>query len=299
MAIIQKRVLTAVTQSQDNNLDPAKMDALAFTLLQVSDLYNEYACPLNLFDICLLLLATCKHNVAQPIVTLWKSVICEEILPCRTGSASVVAFLMELKQGSMLEEEKIALGEGGNDAMKNFDSGEWMPRLKNRVATLGKELFGHGADYTFPLDLIVKELEGLRQTYISIHEEDHVSQPWPAQTVLDVGVPFHILFDTYNSFQTIGNVGMGGVDVATRLQWLSNMSEFLEMWVEAALLSHSSSSQGNSASSQLTQVISTGLLQNIGVYKSALGALAEGSVTSTAVVEERFTSIEEIIRRDF
>jgi hypothetical protein len=33
--------------------------------------------------------------------------------------------------------------------------------LRNRVTSLGKELFGKGADYTFPMDLIVRELEGM------------------------------------------------------------------------------------------------------------------------------------------
>ncbi len=66
-----------------------------------------------------------------------------------------------LKQGSMIKEEVIAFGEqeaGGS--IQKFENGEWIPRLRNRVTSLGQELFGKGADYTFPLDLIVRELEG-------------------------------------------------------------------------------------------------------------------------------------------
>jgi len=303
VATIQKRVLMAATQSE-NNLDSAKMDTLTFTLVTVSDLYNDYACPLNLFDICLLIMGTCQHNASDIITTLWKSVICEEILPCRTSAAPVMDFLGRLKQGSLLAEETIVYGDGAGDTVQNFDSGEWIPRLRNRIATLGKELYGKGSDYTFPLDLLVKQLEGLRQMYNSTRGEDHVSQPWPVQTVLDAGVPFYTLFDSYHSFHIVENQSNGGVD-NQRLLWLSNMCEFLELWVAAALSSHESSpmigtnSHGNSASSQLTQAINTGLLQSVGAYRSSLEALTGENVTSKAYLEERFAKIQETIRRDF
>ncbi|KAL7539306.1 hypothetical protein ACHAXR_009165, partial [Thalassiosira sp. AJA248-18] len=158
VATIQKRVLTTITQSQDTNIGSEKMDALTSTLVTVSAIYNEYACPLNLFDVCLLILETCHHKEVDSIHTLWKSIICEEIIPCSTHSQFVLEFLTRLKQGSLLEEETIVFG--GGEEMKKFENGEWIPRLKNRVAALGRELYGKGADYTFPLDAIVRELEG-------------------------------------------------------------------------------------------------------------------------------------------
>ena len=161
VATIQKRVLTTISQSQDVNLEEAKMDALIFTLLDVSSIYNEYAAPLNLFDVVLLILETCRQRETATIATLWKSIICEEVLPCSTSFSSVVDFLTILKQGSLLEEETIVLGTDGGGTIQEFENGEWIPRLRNRVASLGKELFGKGADYTFPLDLIVRELEGM------------------------------------------------------------------------------------------------------------------------------------------
>lgn len=53
VAAIQKRVLTTVAGSEDADLEPTKMESLAFGFVTVSDLYNEYACPLSLFDVCL------------------------------------------------------------------------------------------------------------------------------------------------------------------------------------------------------------------------------------------------------
>ena len=244
VATIQKLILTTIIQSQDVNLEQSKMVALSYTLMNVSELYNEFACPLNLFNVCLLILETCRHNDNESISTLWKSIICEEILPCQTNSEAVVDFLTRLKQGSMLEEETIMYGvASSNDAVQQFENGEWIIRLRNRVASLGKELYGKGADYTFPLDLIVTQLEGeimavwrlglfhslarslslclidlrvgLRQTYDQFRGEDHTSFPWPAQTVLEVGVPFYLLLGSYDTLLH-DTTSIGGIDNTMR-----------------------------------------------------------------------------------
>lgn len=161
VATLQRRVLTTVEQSENLNLESAKKEALSFTLVNVSDIYNDYASPLNLFDVCLLILETCQHNQPDTINTLWKSILCEELLPCETNSESVLDFLRSLKAGSVLENETIAYGDGNNGGnLQQFENGEWIPRLRNRITELGKEIYGKGADYTFPVDLILNELEG-------------------------------------------------------------------------------------------------------------------------------------------
>lgn len=275
-----------------------KLDELQYTLVNVSELYNNFACDLNLFDVCLLILETCRQNEAGSINRLWKSIICEEVIPCQTSSQSVIDFLTMLKQGSVLEEEVIVFGEneaGGNN--QKFENGEWIPSLRNRITALGKELFGNGADYTFPLDLIVRELEGLRQAFNKTQEVD-TAQPWPAQTVLDVGVPYNMLLESYDSlYMSENNAAAVDIDVATRLQWLASISEVLELWVTAAVSSYGSyqNGDGNSPSSQLTQAVNTGLMQRIYMYKSALEGLAEGNSTAT-LADERFAKVVEMIR---
>ena len=62
VATIKKRILTTISHSQDVNLPDSEMDALKFTLLDVTKMYNDYACALNLFDVCLLLLGTCHER---------------------------------------------------------------------------------------------------------------------------------------------------------------------------------------------------------------------------------------------
>ena len=85
-------------------------------------------------------------------------------------------------------------------------------------------------------------LAGLRQVHSQTCDEGSVSQPWPALTILDVGnIPFFMLLESYDSLQINGLSTAGGVDTATQLQRLASISELLEMWVDAALSSYSTS----------------------------------------------------------
>jgi hypothetical protein len=82
-----------------------------------------------------------------------------------------------------------------------FDNGSWIPRLKARVTELGKTLYGKGADYTFPLDLLLEQLEGLHQAQTQASNNINVPHNWPAQVMLDVGVPYYTILATYESFR--------------------------------------------------------------------------------------------------
>lgn len=85
-------------------------------------------------------------------------------------------------------------------------------------------------------------LAGLRQVHSQTCDEGTVSQPWPALTILDVGnIPFFMLLESYDSLQMNGLSTAGGVDTATQLQRLASISELLEMWVDAALSSYTTS----------------------------------------------------------
>ncbi len=52
--------------------------------------------------------------------------------------------------------------------------------------------------------------------YDETRKDDSSSQPWPAQTLLDVGVPYIALLESYDSLQAQDRAVVGGVDVATR-----------------------------------------------------------------------------------
>ena len=51
--------------------------------------------------------------------------------------------------------------------------------------------------------------------YDGTRKDDSSSQPWPAQTLLDVGVPYNALLESYDSLQTKDRAVVGGVYFAT------------------------------------------------------------------------------------
>ena len=74
----------------------------------------------------------------------------------------------------------------------------------------------------------------MRQVYNQTRDGDNVSQPWPAQAILDADVPFYMLLETLEASTAVG------VDTTTQLQRLGSISELLELWVAAALASYGS-----------------------------------------------------------
>jgi hypothetical protein len=56
---------------------------------------------------------------------------------------------------------------------------------------------------------------GLRQTYDQARGVDYISLPWPAQTVLEVGVPFYLLLAFYDS-QLLESNSVGGIETTMR-----------------------------------------------------------------------------------
>ena len=48
----------------------------------------------------------------------------------------------------------------GQNAPPPFEAGEWMKRIEDCIISMGRELYGTGADYVFPIDFIINNLEG-------------------------------------------------------------------------------------------------------------------------------------------
>ncbi len=177
----------------------------------------------------------------------------------------------------------------GNN-LQSFDDGEWIPRLRNRVSTLGKELYGKGADYTVPLDLIVQALEGLRQAYNEIHKENQLSNPWPIETILSIGFSFDALYRSYDSLY---------LEADGDINWLASLLELLKIWVNDAFNYDSlpAGSVGSSASSQLAQAVKNGgLIDRIRTYIAALDGM-DGAIIDELKIG--FSEVEDAIRKGF
>ena len=169
VALLQSRTLSIIRTSEiATQLDEKNIDDLSYSLLNSSDLFNQFTARFDLYDICLLILHSCRHNDAAKITTLWRSIICKEILPCRTQSSDVEDFLNALQLGSLFGTESVTLierddmSEGVDDKSVNyFENSEWVTSLKNRIISLGKELYGNGFDCSFPHTFIIECMEGM------------------------------------------------------------------------------------------------------------------------------------------
>jgi nuclear pore complex protein Nup155 len=222
VAVLQSRILrTVASSSLESKLDEQQVSKLQSTLIPVSDLYNEYAAPLNLSDVCLLILHSCRHSDASTIETLWRNVMCEEIFPCATHSADAYQFLQSLMAGSVVDESITLLPEGRTSSLPLFEEADWVLTLQDRMISLGKEVYGNGADYVFPIDFLVSTLEGLRHALLSSKSRavsmSGRGKPWPLQIIVQVGVPFSACFEAYDNLSVREERElMGGIEAQRR-----------------------------------------------------------------------------------
>jgi nuclear pore complex protein Nup155 len=160
IARMQARVRQTLASTK-YELTHDEVDKLSHSLLSVNELFNKYAMPCDMYENCLLLLHVCRHDDVVHIQKFWKSIFSEEIFPCSTRSEQVYRTLCSFPEGSLLEDPAVSLLHEGISSDENlFESGGWMKRLEGRVVNLGREVFGHGADYVFPIDFILSNLEG-------------------------------------------------------------------------------------------------------------------------------------------
>jgi len=307
IAKLQSRALSTIRSSQNaSKIDATKVEALSNTLIDVTVLFNEFAEPLALFDLCLLILQTCDHNDTSMITTLWRSILCEEVLPCKTSSVEAHRFLSLLQKGSMSEEDSVVLTsddvtrEDGNSLMA-FEDGKWVTSLKNRVISLGKELYGKGADYAIPLEFLTESLEGLQR--VQMKSPDNRSTAWVLNTLIEAGASYASILDAYNSVMATQDKEL---DPVTRLTHLSSVSEVLMQWVSSAFSKSSGQSgrgmlngPGRAEESSRIQLIrcSGMLFQQIDAYKAVLESLIGCNNDDTVRVLAQLSDVEYMLQR--
>ena len=298
VAQLQKGVLQSICSTDiAGQLTPANLTKIKTTLVTVSDLYNEYAAPLNLFDSCLFIRHACRENDVYTL-TLWRSVICEEILPCATRSQVAFSFLQKLSEESLVNDQITFLTDDRQSSgdLPLFEHGLWVDKLKLRVISLGKELFGKGVNYVFPVHFLAARLEELRHTqqHLTLPSE-FVSRrsPWPLQTLVQIGVPYSDLLTAYVAIVVQeGKNLMGGAHPHSRFLHLCSIVELLENWSLSA--GHEEPTIIDLSSSFASGI----LLTSIDTVKADLEDLM-GSGTDDYVkrVYERLLSTEICIKR--
>jgi nuclear pore complex protein Nup155 len=167
VAQLQNRILTAVSQSKPKDLTTEQYDRLNNELIPVSELYNDFAAAFSLYEECLLIIHACRFDDVQTIQTIWKNVICEEILPCATRNEKnyglVEAFVADVGLTDLVKF--ISNNEDVVRTCKVLEDGTWEKSLVNRVVSLGKIVYGTGANFVFPVNFILSNLEGSSQVY--------------------------------------------------------------------------------------------------------------------------------------
>jgi nuclear pore complex protein Nup155 len=296
IAKLQSRILSEILQSQ--NADKINQDQLSFLetkLVNVSDLYNIFACPLAMYDVCLAIIQTCKYDDEATVLKLWKSIICEEIIPCRTENAQILSFLSQFKEASMLEEEEVILSATAvrtvtGEILKCFDDGDWKNGLIARVTGLGRELLREGSYFVFPIQHISDWLESINRVYCGIAGNEH--DRWVLKTLIDSGASFSSVLQAYDSnFSSLD-------DSSLRLSQLLNLAEILEMWLDKSLHSRPSGDNTSTSSDALDlRRYKTAILNQIDEYKAFLESLVTTITNDTTNVSERFNQIEKELRK--
>ena len=198
LAKLQARILNSIDSTiyiiEDNN-----MKRLEYSLLISSDLYNHFAVPYDMHEICLLLFHASGYTNQDEIKKAWKDLLCAEIFPCSTRNNDVFQGLEDFREGSSMENQGAVLldtSTSGEDPI--FENGLWIAKVEETVVRLGDQIFCHDANVYFPVDFVGGCLEELRRTnaIADASNDKSPNQDWTFSILLSVGVPFRASFDT-------------------------------------------------------------------------------------------------------
>ena len=163
VARLQLRILSDIgaIPKADRDISPDQYQRLNAQLIPISELYNNYAAACDLYNRCLLILHACQNDDSQTIFRLWKLVICKEIIPTATRNHDINAKLQQfLAEVELQQSVRLLIDQEPAAGLPIFEEGVWVRQLEISVIDLGKELYGSGADYVFPVDFLISQLEG-------------------------------------------------------------------------------------------------------------------------------------------
>jgi len=308
VALLQKKILLELGGLDETGLDSEKKQALQYKLLTVSDLFNDFAAPLGLYEICLLIMSVCKTNDSSTIQDIWRRILSSVLHKVWSTREEVQRVLRAIHED--------IVEEGSVEAIEfEFESGEWIRPLKEKVIYLGKQLWGKGSDYTFPLLHIIPVLEGLRQTFLDVSDGGRTqsiisleSLHWPVLSLAQAGVSYPIILDYYRMI--LSDKEKEG-DLDGSFHYLKCISEILTQWIKASYSARAKAvdvyygddgkiaempSITSNYAAQLAQARSTGLLNLIDNYKSSLEAVVGKRSREATQLLKVFMDIEENLK---
>jgi len=300
VATLQRRLLEALVTSVDHlrslvdAVEGAEAEIaereegvswLSTRLVTVSDLYNEQASKHRFWGLCLLALGICSHDDRDLIRTLWRSIIYKEV-PLNSNNAQTNNWLRS--QHESVEKDPYYTVEA------NFEDDTWREILKGKVTTLGEELYNSQYSFTFPVPFLCNELETLAAEHNSIRGRTQ-GESWVIQLMLDVGVSFQVLFDTYSDLFYRSQSRLP----VKQIQCLNSLCGILENWTSKI---QSQSASGTERQQFMVGCSSGELLRKCEDFKSSLQALhghgvsekdTEDCVMRLRLVEDKINKITE------
>jgi len=234
IAKLQDRILNSISSTIYIIEDDA-MKELENKLLSSSDLFNRFAYSYDMHEICLLLIHACRYTNPDVIKEVWKKLLCSMISPCSTRHGDICQRLEAFLEGFAAENQRVDLLDDGNSGeISVFESGSWMSNLEETVVRLGRQVFGQGADFVFPVEFIAGCLEELRRIndLARMSTEKAPNQEWTFSILLAVGVSFRASFDTlYKIIENENRGTLGTVDSSTHLSNLEALVSMLESFL--------------------------------------------------------------------
>ena len=257
VAVLQQRILREIDslpEVPEDKIVLSKYEALKTTLIDINGLLNDYAAVVPLYGICLTIFHSCRHDDPDQIREMWRFIFCEEITPCYTRAESIYHALVDLAAECGLEDRVILLTDSqsaDDDSDSLFESGAWIVPLQEKIIKLARELYGTGADYTFPIDYILERLQYLR----GLMHHSYLSPGWSLITLSEAGIPYLVILEEYED-----HVERSGNN-ETRLH-VSAVLELFSHWISHSREAGQVAGQHSSAHVELSRAMATGDLRN-------------------------------------
>ena len=246
LAALQDQVVRRIDSLPEfpQDVDGSEFERLKTSLCEATPLYSFIA-RVPFFDLCLVMFHLCRYGDEDVIRTVWKNSFCEKILPCCSRDLHVFQFLEEFAGEVDLADRVIHLSETAETSdLPLFEDGTWVAPVHDMVVERGHQLYGNGADFTFPVIFILEQLEVLREHH------PNLSFGWPLITLCEAGVPYLAILACYEK--------LGGADGSRTLVRASALVELFQVWVSASRSAGQRAGQHSAAHVELSRAMSTG-----------------------------------------
>jgi len=289
-ASIQKRILSQL-MSCGKEVDESILFQLKNQLLDISTLLNEYATRYSMYDLCLVILNVCKYSNTEYIQALWKFLFCSWV-PMKSSDQNVEQFLYnEFRVGTTFEDNL--------SKQSSFDDCNlWLPTFQAQFVQLGKELWGKGADYTFPIGFLIQKLSKLQFASRQASSIVSTDLPWALIFLLEVNVPHIKILEAFSDwFKELDHeVGENKQSIECLTSIAKILSHLMKTVTSQQGSSYSTSSYILSLDTQknlvseINQALASGLRANINEWKAYL---QQGRATEASKILGMFQDVED------